>query len=84
MLLSCAHGKPLPLAFWLQIAGAGGGGVTMCVCVPLWSAGRLTCRLWCQHSALFSPLLLAFALPFASFLAYYATVTEAELSFPLQ
>lgn len=55
----------------------------MCMCATL-ECRQADVPLVVPAFSSFFPLLLAFALPFASFLAYYATVTEAELSFPLQ
>lgn len=86
--------KCLPSAFWAANCRGWWGGVTTCACVPLWNVSRLTCRLWCQCWLFF----FFFFPPFPFFLlllpspsphffspslfAHYATMTEAELSFP--
>lgn len=76
--VSDVYVESLSLLFWLQTEGDW-GGVPVFVCVPLWDVGRLTCSLWCQCCAFLSCFSLLF---FFFSLAYYASVTEAELSFP--
>lgn len=74
------------LSLWLfgcKLQGlVGVGGNNVCMCATL-ECKQADVPLVVPAFSSFFPL-LAFALPFASFLAYYATVTEAELSFPLQ